>query len=73
MLDDEIVITLPGTNYAVTYYRATPACGAAEAVLLMLKEIGSVDRIPEYIRRAKNESDPFQLMVAVDALCSWSA
>jgi hypothetical protein len=23
VLDDEIVITLPGTNYAVTYYRAT--------------------------------------------------
>jgi hypothetical protein len=22
VLDDEIVITLPGTNYAVTYYRA---------------------------------------------------
>jgi citrate synthase len=36
--------------------------GAAEAVLLMLKEIGSVDRIPEYIKRAKNESDPFRLM-----------
>jgi citrate synthase len=36
--------------------------GAAEAVLLMLKEIGSVDRIPEYIKRAKDESDPFRLM-----------
>ena len=35
--------------------------GATEAVLLMLKEIGSVDRIPEYIKRAKDESDPFQL------------
>jgi hypothetical protein len=23
VLDDEIVITVPGTNYAVTYYRAT--------------------------------------------------
>jgi len=23
VLDDEIVITLPGTSYAVTYYRAT--------------------------------------------------
>ena len=23
VLDDEIIITLPGTNYAVTYYRAT--------------------------------------------------
>jgi hypothetical protein len=28
----------------------------------MLKEIGSVDRIPEYIKRAKDESDPFRLM-----------
>ena len=36
--------------------------GATEAVLLMLKDIGSVDRIPEYIKRAKNESDPFRLM-----------
>jgi citrate synthase len=36
--------------------------GATEAVLLMLKEIGSVDRIPEYIKRAKDESDPFRLM-----------
>ena len=36
--------------------------GATEAVLLMLKEIGTVARIPEYIKRAKDESDPFQLM-----------
>ena len=36
--------------------------GANEAVLLMLQEIGSVDRIPEYIKRAKDESDPFRLM-----------
>jgi citrate synthase len=36
--------------------------GATEGVLLMLKEIGSVDRIPEYIKRAKDESDPFRLM-----------
>src|SRR5215468_8535519 len=32
--------------------------GATEAVLLMLEEIGSVARIPEYIKRAKAESDP---------------
>jgi hypothetical protein len=25
VLDDEIFITLPGTSYAVTYYRATDA------------------------------------------------
>ena len=36
--------------------------GANEAVLLMLKEIGSVARIPQYIKRAKDESDPFRLM-----------
>ena len=28
----------------------------------MLEEIGSVDRIPEYIDRAKDKSDPFRLM-----------
>ena len=28
----------------------------------MLKEIGSVDRMPEYIKRAKDKNDPFRLM-----------
>ena len=36
--------------------------GANEACLTMLKEIGSVDRIPEYIKRAKDKDDPFRLM-----------
>ncbi|WP_068316390.1 citrate synthase [Polycladidibacter hongkongensis] len=36
--------------------------GANEAALNMLAEIGSVDRIPEYIARAKDKSDPFRLM-----------
>ncbi|WP_370930937.1 citrate synthase [Bartonella sp. DGB1] len=36
--------------------------GANEANLNMLKEIGSVDRIPEYIARAKDKNDPFRLM-----------
>lgn len=36
--------------------------GANEAALKMLHEIGSVDRIPEYIARAKNKDDPFRLM-----------
>ena len=36
--------------------------GANEAVLIMLEEIGSVDRVPEYIKRAKGENDPFQLI-----------
>jgi citrate synthase len=36
--------------------------GANEAVLLMLEEIGSVAHIPEYIKRAKDESDPFRLV-----------
>jgi citrate synthase len=36
--------------------------GANEAALNMLNEIGSVDRIPEYVRKAKDKSDPFRLM-----------
>lgn len=36
--------------------------GANEAALTMLEEIGSVDRIPEYLQRAKDKSDPFRLM-----------
>lgn len=36
--------------------------GANEACLTMLEEIGSVDRIPEYIAKAKDKSDPFRLM-----------
>ena len=36
--------------------------GANEAALDMLAEIGSVDRIPEFIRRAKDKNDPFRLM-----------
>ena len=36
--------------------------GANEAVLKMLEEIGSKERIPEFIARAKNKDDPFRLM-----------
>ncbi|RFB04533.1 citrate synthase [Parvularcula marina] len=36
--------------------------GANEAALRMLMEIGTVDKIPEYIRRAKDKDDPFRLM-----------
>jgi citrate synthase len=36
--------------------------GANEAALKMLGEIGSVDRIPEYIKRAKDPKDSFRLM-----------
>lgn len=36
--------------------------GANEAVLSMLKTIGSKDRIPEFVERAKNKNDPFRLM-----------
>lgn len=36
--------------------------GANEACLNMLREIGSVERIPEFIARAKDKSDPFRLM-----------
>jgi len=37
-------------------------CGANQACLEMLREIGTVDRIPEYIARAKDKNDPFRLM-----------
>ncbi|RZM32054.1 MAG: citrate synthase, partial [Sphingomonas sp.] len=36
--------------------------GANEAALNMLHEIGTVDRIPEFIARAKDKNDPFRLM-----------
>ncbi|MTH33792.1 citrate (Si)-synthase [Paracoccus limosus] len=36
--------------------------GANQAALEMLRQIGSVDRIPEYIAKAKDKSDPFKLM-----------
>ncbi|MFN7113243.1 MAG: citrate synthase [Alphaproteobacteria bacterium] len=36
--------------------------GANEAVLKMLDEIGTVDRIPEFIKRAKDKNDSFRLM-----------
>ncbi len=36
--------------------------GANEAALNMLREIGDVKNIPEYIARAKDKDDPFRLM-----------
>ena len=36
--------------------------GANQACLEMLREIGSVDRIPEFIARAKDKNDSFRLM-----------
>ena len=36
--------------------------GANEAVVKMLEEIGTVDRIDEYIAKAKDKDDPFRLM-----------
>jgi len=36
--------------------------GANEACLKMLEEIGSVDRIPMFIEKAKDKADPFRLM-----------
>ncbi|GGA77493.1 citrate synthase [Neiella marina] len=36
--------------------------GANEACLKMLEEIGSVDRIDEYVAKAKDKEDPFRLM-----------
>jgi len=36
--------------------------GANQEVLEMLDEIGSADRIPEFIAKAKDKNDPFRLM-----------
>jgi citrate synthase len=36
--------------------------GANEAALNMLHQIGTADRIPEFIARAKDKNDPFRLM-----------
>ncbi len=36
--------------------------GANQEVLEMLEEIGTVDRIPEFIAKAKDKNDPFRLM-----------
>ena len=36
--------------------------GANEAVLNMLNTIGSVDRIPEFVAKAKDRDDPFRMM-----------
>ncbi|OOF86880.1 citrate (Si)-synthase [Rodentibacter ratti] len=36
--------------------------GANEACVRMLEEIGTVDRIPEFIGKAKDKNDPFRLM-----------
>lgn len=36
--------------------------GANEAALNMLREIGTPDRIPEFVARAKDKNDPFRLM-----------
>jgi citrate synthase len=36
--------------------------GANEAVLNMLEEIGSMDRIEPYVAKAKDKNDPFRLM-----------
>lgn len=36
--------------------------GANEACLNMLNEIGDVEKIPEFIKRAKDKNDPFRLM-----------
>jgi citrate synthase len=36
--------------------------GANEAALNMLKKIGDVKNIPEFIKRAKDKNDPFKLM-----------
>lgn len=36
--------------------------GANESVLHMLEQIGNIERIPEFINKAKDKNDPFRLM-----------
>ncbi len=36
--------------------------GANEAALKMLEEIGTVDRVPEYVKKAKDQNSEFRLM-----------
>jgi citrate synthase len=36
--------------------------GANEAVLNMLNQIGTIENIPQYIKKAKDKDDPFRLM-----------
>ncbi len=36
--------------------------GANEAVLKMLMEIGTIENIPKYLKKAKDKNDPFRLM-----------
>ena len=36
--------------------------GANEAALKMLMDIGTVDRIPQFVKHAKDKNDPFRLM-----------
>ena len=36
--------------------------GANEAVLIMLNEIGNIDNIPKFVKKAKDKDDPFRLM-----------
>ena len=36
--------------------------GANEACIRMLREIGTKERIPEFLARAKDKNDPFKLM-----------
>ena len=36
--------------------------GANEAALKMLEEIGTVDRVPEYVKKAKDKNSDFRLM-----------
>ena len=62
---------VPAEEYEVipAIEKAMDAClwgpahgGANEAALNMLKEIGTPDKIPHYIERAKDKNDPFRLM-----------
>src|SRR6185437_16167551 len=49
-------------NASTSTVRLAGSSGANEAALNMLREIGSVDRIPEFIKRAKDKNDSYRLM-----------
>ena len=53
---------MPATAAAIAALWGPLHGGANEGVLQTLEEIGTVERIPEIVRRAKDKNDPFRLM-----------
>ena len=55
-------VRLAGSSGAIACLWGPAHGGANEAVLTMLRQIGSVDRVQEFIAKAKDKDDPFRLM-----------